>query len=211
MDVNPQVVFTIFGIGITDTVVSTWVMMALVLGLAFLVGRLRPSILELVFDFINDTVSELMGQNAGPALPFIGSIALFILGCNLIGEIPGLKTPTADINTPIAISLCVFLSVHYFGIRAKGFVRYFKELASPIFLLPIELISQFSRTISLTLRLFGNMVSGEYILAILLSIVPLIAPLPIIALHVFTGLLQAYIFTALATVYIASAILTNEG
>jgi F-type H+-transporting ATPase subunit a len=129
---------------------------------------------------------------------------------NVLGVIPGLNAPTRDVNTPLALALVVFFSVHYFGIREKGLVDYLQDLASPIFLLPLEIIGQISRTLSLSLRLFGNMISAELIVAIIFALVPLFVPLPLVGLGIFTGLLQAYIFTALAAVYIASAIRANE-
>ncbi len=208
--IGPVILFTVLGVPIYDSVVSTWVMMAIVILAAYLIGKRRPAILELLFDFLNDLISEVMGRPAGKILPFVGTLAIFILCANLIGMLPGLSTPTGDINTPIALALVVFLSVHIFGIVEKGFIGYFKEFASPIFLLPIELISQLTRTISLTLRLFGNMMSSDFLVVVIFSILPLVVPLPLIGLHIFDGVLQAYIFTALSTVYIAGAVLANE-
>jgi F-type H+-transporting ATPase subunit a len=207
--VNPQVVFTIFGIGIRDTVVSTWIMMAFLIGVAALIRKRRPVLLEILFDFLNDLISEILGRSAGHVLPFIGSLALFIFFANIIGIIPGLTTPTSDINTPISLALVVFMSVHIFGVLEKGFFEYFKELVTPIYLFPFELIAQLTRTISLSVRLFGNMLSGDFLVAVIFSILPFIVPLPLIGLHLFTGVLQAYIFTALSTVYIAGAVLAN--
>jgi F-type H+-transporting ATPase subunit a len=208
--VNPQVVFTIFGIGVRDTVVTTWIMMAFLIGIAALLRKRRPALLEILFDFLNDMISEILGRSAGDVLPFIGSLAIFIFFANIIGIIPGLTTPTSDINTPIALALVVFTSVHIFGVLEKGFIKYFKELVTPIYLFPFELIAQLTRTISLSIRLFGNMLSGEFLVAVIFSILPFIVPLPLIGLHLFTGVLQAYIFTALSTVYIAGAVLANS-
>ena len=103
------------------------------------------------------------------------------------------------------MALVVLVAVNYFGIRAKGGLGYLKHLTSPIFMLPLELIGQLSRTLSLTLRLFGNIVSGELIVAVIYALVPLVAPLPLIGLGIFTGLLQSYVFISLTTSYIASA------
>jgi F-type H+-transporting ATPase subunit a len=208
--VNPQVVFTIFGIGVRDTVVTTWIMIAVLIAVAAILRKRRPVLLELVFDFLHDIISDILGKSAGNILPLIGTLALFILFANLIGLVPGLTTPTADINTPIALALVVFMSVHIYGVADKGFVPYFKELATPIYLFPFELIAQLTRTISLTLRLFGNMLSSDFLVAVIFSILPFIVPLPLIGLHIFDGVLQAYIFTALSTVYIAGAVMANE-
>jgi len=205
-DFFPQVVFTIFGIPVRDTVVSTWIMMAIIVGAAAVVGRRWPAALEMLVDFLIDTISSVMGRAAKPYLPFLGTLAIFVAGANIIGIIPIVVSPTRDINTPTALALVVFLSVYYFGIRAKGLWGYFKSLASPIFMLPMELIGHISRTLSLTLRLFGNIISTELIVAVVFALVPLIAPLPLVAFSMFTGVLQAYIFTVLATVYIGAGL-----
>lgn len=204
--VAPEIAFYILGIPIRDTVVSTWIMMAIIVVLAYLVGRLRPAALELLVDFLNDTVSDLMGRPAGPFLPFLGALAIFIAVANVLGVIPGLQAPTRDLNAPLALALVVFFSVHYYGIREHGVIDYLRDLASPIYLLPLEIITQISRTISLSVRLFGNIISAELIVAIIFALLPVFVPLPLIGLSIFTGLLQAYIFTALATVYIAGAV-----
>ncbi|MGC9332578.1 MAG: F0F1 ATP synthase subunit A [Anaerolineae bacterium] len=209
-EIAPHIVFTVLGIPIRDTVVSTWAMMVIVVAIAVIVGRFRPMALEMLVDFLNDTISGLMGRQALSYLPFLGSLAIFIAAANLLGVIPGLQSPTRDLNAPAALALVVFFSVHYYGIRAKGAVDYLRDLASPVYLLPLEIVSQISRTISLSIRLFGNILSGELIVAIIFALVPLFVPLPLVGLSMFTGLLQAYIFTALATVYIASALQATE-
>jgi len=204
--VFPQVVFRVFGIPVRDTVVSTWVMMVLVVGAAAVIGRRRPMALEMLVDFLVDTISGAMGRSAEPYLPLLGTLAIFIAVANVVGAVPIIVTPTRDINTPLAMALVVFFSVHYFGIRAKGVVGYFRDMASPIFMLPLEIIGQLSRTLSLTLRLFGNVLSTELIVAVVFSLVPLIVPLPLVAFSMLTGILQAYIFTILATVYIGAGL-----
>jgi F-type H+-transporting ATPase subunit a len=205
-EVNPTVLFHIFGIPVRDTVISTWVMMVIIIGLAIFINRKRPIALEMLVDFLSDTIGDVLGRPAGQFLPLLGSLAIFISVANIIGVVPILVSPTLDINVTLALALVVFFSVHYFGIRSKGFIKYFKDMASPIYLLPLEIIGQLSRTLSLTLRLFGNMFSAELIVAIIFALVPLFVPLPLVGLGIFTGLLQAYIFTALAAVYIGAAI-----
>ena len=209
-DFFPQVVFTIFGIPVRDTVISTWIMMAIIVGAAAVVGRRWPAALEMLVDFLIDTVSSVMGRPVEPYLPFLGTLTIFIAVANVIGIVPLVVSPTRDINTPAALALVVFFSVYYFGVRAKGLRGYFKDLASPIFMLPMELISHVSRALSLTLRLFGNIISTELIVAVVFALVPLIAPLPLVAFSMFTGILQAYIFTVLAAVYIGAALEANE-
>jgi len=202
--------FTVLGIPLRDTIVSTWIMMVIIVGAAAIVGRRRPMALEMLVDFLIDTISGVMGRPAGPYLPFLGTLAIFIAVANVIGIVPFVITPTRDINTPLSLALVVFFSVHYFGIRAKGVVGYFKAMASPIFMLPLELVGQLSRTLSLTLRLFGNVLSTEMIVAVIFALVPLIVPLPLVAFSMLTGVLQAYIFTVLATVYIGAGLEASE-
>jgi F-type H+-transporting ATPase subunit a len=209
-DFFPHVVFDILGIPIRNTVVSTWVMMAVVVGLAIVVGRRRPTALEMLVDFLNDTISEMMGRSAEPYLPLLGTLAIFIAVANVISVVPFVVSPTRDINTPLALALVVFFSVHYFGMRAKGVVGYFKDLASPIFVLPLEIVGQLSRTLSLTLRLFGNIISTELVVAVIFALVPLLVPLPLVGFSMFTGFLQAYIFAALAAVYIGAGLEASE-
>lgn len=206
-DVFPQVVFTLFGvIPVRDTVISTWVMMALVLGGAVLLRRRRPEVLEMFIDFVGNLIEDVIGLPPEPFIPFLGALLLFIAVANVFGILPIVITPTKDLNTPLALALVVFFAVHVFGVRQKGAWGYVRSLASPIFMLPLELIGQVSRTMSLTLRLFGNIVSSEMVTAVIASLVPLIAPLPMTALGSFTGVLQAYIFSVLAANYIASAV-----
>jgi F-type H+-transporting ATPase subunit a len=206
----PQVVFSIFGVPVRDTVVSTWIMMTMVVGLAVVIGRRRPTALEMLVDFLNDTISDILRRPAEPYLPLLGALAIFIAVANIISVVPFLVSPTRDINTPAALALVVFFSVHYFGIRSQGVVGYFKDLATPVYVLPLEIVGQLSRSLSLAVRLFGNIVSTDLIVAVIFALVPLFVPLPLIGFSMFTGLLQAYIFTALATVYIGAGLEASE-
>lgn len=211
MNVSPQPVFRLFGdVWVTNTVISTWVMMALIVAAVIILRRRQPVALEMLLDFLSDMIADVMGEQARRYLPFLGSLAIFIAMANSIGIVPGLVAPTRDISTALALALVVFFAVHYFGIREKGLLIYLRDLAAPIYLLPLtlplELIGQVSRTLSLTLRLFGNIVSGELVVAVIFSLVPLFVELPIVGLSLFTGLLQAYIFTILAAVYINSGV-----
>lgn len=208
--VFPQEVFTIFGVPVRDTVISTWVMIILVAGAAVLVRRRWPTALEMLLDFLAGTVSEIMGRPTEPYLPLLGSLAIFIGLANVIGAIPVLITPTGDINTPVALSVIVFFAIHYFGVRERGGSGYLKSLASPIFMLPLEIVGQLSRTLSLTLRLFGNTISTNIIVAVVFALLPMIVPLPAIGYNILTGVLQAYIFTILAAVFIGAAVRANE-
>lgn len=204
----PDTVFTVFGVAVKDTVISTWVVMASIIGSVWVIRRCCPILLERLLGFLTDNLSGIMGTRAEPYMPFLGSLAIFIAVANVIGSVPVVLTPTRGINTPAALAIIVFFAVHFYGIRAKGGWRYFKDMASPIFMLPLEIIGQLSRTLSLTLRLFGNVISTEMIVAVIFMLVPLVAPLPLAALSMITGVLQAYIFTVLAAVYISTGVKT---
>lgn len=206
-DVFPKVVFKLFDfIPVRDTVISTWVMMALILTIVLVLRRLMPEALEMFIDFVSDTVSDMLGRPAEPFLPFLGALMLFLLLANNLGLLPFLVTPTKDINTPLAMALVVFFAVHYYGICEKGAWGYLKSLASPIFMFPLEIIGQLSRTMSLTLRLFGNVISSEFIVAVMFSLVQPLVPLPMMLLGTVSGVFQAYIFVILASSYIAAAL-----
>ncbi len=204
--IQPYTVFTIGGIAITDTVVSTWIIMILIVALAAVMGKYRPMVLELFLDLINDLLSDVMGRPVEPFLPFLGTLAIFIAAANTFSAVPFITAPTRDISTPLALALLVFFSVHYFGIQEKGLWRYIKDMATPIFTLPLEIIGQLSRTMALTLRLFGNIISGEMVVAVLFALAPLFVPVPMAGFGLFTGILQAFIFTSLAAVYIAAGV-----
>lgn len=205
---TPQVVFYLFGLPITDTIVSTWVMMAIILIAAFLIQKFKPEAGEMIVEMINDIVSSVMPEDALPSryLTVLGTMAIFLVFANIFSIFPVMVSPTANINTTIALAIVVFFAVHVYGVREKGFLGYLKDFANPIFILPLEIVSQFSRTLSLSVRLFGNVLSTDLIVAIVFSLIPFLVPLPLAALGMLTGVLQAYIFIVLASLYVASAI-----
>jgi F-type H+-transporting ATPase subunit a len=210
--ITPQVVFYLFGLPITDTVVSSWVMMVLIILVAFLIRKFKPTAGEMIVEMINDIVSSVMPENAKVSkyLPILGTLAIFLIFANVFSIFPLMVSPTANLNTTIALAVVVFFAVHYYGVREKGLWGYTKDFANPIFILPLEIVSQFSRTLSLAIRLFGNILSTDLIVAIVFSLIPFIVPLPLAALGMLTGVLQAYIFLVLASLYIASAIEVEE-
>ncbi len=206
--VIPQVVFQIFCLTITDTVISTWVMMVIIIVGALLIKKSNPSIGEFIIEFINDIVASVMpeGTRVSKYIAILGSLAIFVLFANIFSIFPLMLSPTSNINTTIALAVVVFFAVHIYGVVEKGLWGYIKDFSNPIFILPLEIVSQFSRTLSLAVRLFGNILSTDLIVAIVFSLIPFIVPLPLAALGMLTGVLQAYIFTVLASLYIASAV-----
>lgn len=212
MDViNHDIIFTLMGIPIRDTVVMTWIMILLILLITLMLRRKMPHMLETILNAIYGIIGEVLNtDNLTPYIPVLGSLFLFVVVSNSLSIIPGLKSPTADVNTTLALALIIFFSVHFYGIKQKGLWGYIKTFSDPVFLFPLELLGHFSRTLSLTLRLFGNVMSGDMIVAIVFSIVPLIVPIPMMAISLITGVLQAFIFTTLGSLYISSAIEMNE-
>jgi F-type H+-transporting ATPase subunit a len=206
----PEVLFQLGPVAVRDTVMHTWIMLILMAACALLARSRRPALLDLLVEFLMDALEDVIGRPAAPFLPLLGGLAIFIVGSSLVGILPFLEAPTRDVNTPLALALTVFFSVHYFGIRDKGFKGYLRDMAQPLIVLPLELISQVTRTLSLTLRLFGNVVSIEMAVAIVFALAPLFVPLPLLAFSLVSGLVQAYVFTALAAVYIAAALDTAQ-
>jgi F-type H+-transporting ATPase subunit a len=204
-------------VSVSETVVTTWVLMA-ALGLAgwFLTRslKLRPSrtqaAVELVVATIEDQTQSTMRVAPGPYVPMIGTLFLFILAANWSSLVPGIEPPTAHIETDAALGLIVFCAIIYFGIRARGIRGYLKTFAEPtVVMIPLNLVETFTRTFSLIVRLFGNIMSGVFIIGIILSLAGLLVPIPLMALDLLTGAVQAYIFTVLAMVFIGSAV--SEG
>jgi F-type H+-transporting ATPase subunit a len=151
-----------------------------------------------------------MGVTPKPYVPLIGTLFLFILAANWSSLIPGIEPPTARIETDAALALIVFFAVIYFGIRARGFVGYLKTFSEPTFIMiPLNVAETFTRTFSLIVRLFGNVMSGAFIIGIILSLAGLLVPIPFMGIELLIGGIQAYIFTVLAMVFIASAV--SEG
>jgi F-type H+-transporting ATPase subunit a len=207
-------VFSVFGIPVTSTVVTTWFMMLGITAAAFLAGRgLRtdPSRWQAVIEWCFSSCEALLSEVAGPTgkryLPLVATLFVFILVGNLLGVVPFIQAPTADVNTALALALTVFFSVHYVGVRESGVWNYLRSFAKPSFvMLPFNILSQLTRTFSLAIRLFGNMLSHQIIVAVLLVILPLIVPAILEVFGLFIGALQAYIFTILSIVYIGGAL-----
>jgi F-type H+-transporting ATPase subunit a len=219
MELSPdaQVVAQLGPVAVTGTVLYTWVVMLLLVGASWLVTRdlqAGPSdlgrgqaALEALVELIRDQIRASMGHDPAPYLPFVGTLFLFISLSNLLGVVPGFEPPTGSLSTTVALALLVFVSVPFYGIRATGLRGYVRNYIEPTpIMLPFHLISEGSRTLALAVRLFGNVMSGQMIAAILLSIVPLFVPVLLQGLELVVGQVQAYIFAVLATVYIASVV-----
>jgi F-type H+-transporting ATPase subunit a len=212
-----KTVITLGPVPITMPVVVTWGLM-IALTLASWVAtrslKLAPSrsqtVLELIVEAIEGQIRDTMGVAPKPYLPLIGTLFLFILASNWSSLIPGVEPPTHCIETDIALALIVFFAVIFFGIRARGLGGYAKTFAEPSFLMiPLNLIETITRTFSLFVRLFGNVMSGAFIIGIILSLAGLLVPIPFMGIELLIGAIQAYIFTVLAMVFIGSVV--SEG
>jgi F-type H+-transporting ATPase subunit a len=210
--IEHPIVFTLFGlIQIRDTVVYTWITMAAIIALVLILKALKHNLLEFILEVIIGIVDDAMDvDDLHPYIPLLGSLMIFTLTSNLISIVPRMKSPTSDIKTTIALALIVVFSVHIYGMIKKGVFPYLKDFASPILLFPIELIGQFSRTLSLSMRLFGNVLSGDLIVAIVFSIIPYLLPIALTAVSMVSGILQAFVLTTLAALFISSAVEINE-
>jgi len=214
----PSIVFAIGPVEVTSTVVTTWLIVAFLGVAAYLIGqslKVRPgvfqNIVEWVLESIDGLLQAMIGDGAHLLLPFVATLAIFIVVANLAGLLPGLKAPTTDINTPLALALIVFASVHYYGVRRRGLLRHLKHYVEPVFfMLPIEIVGELARTISLTFRLFGNMMGEEIVVGILFLVLPILVPVPMMIFGIFTGFIQAYIFTVLTITYLAGAVKVSE-
>lgn len=198
-------------------VTYAWLVMIILTVLAFLVFRgikERPSglqnFMEAAVGGLENFIVETMGPKGLTYFPLIGTLALFILTCNLIALIPGFYPPTANLNTNAAMALTVFAATHVVGLKEHGF-GYIKHFMGPILVLAplifiIEVISHIVRPLSLTLRLFGNMYGHEIVLMIFLGLVPILVPIPMMFLGILVAFIQTFVFTLLAMIYIAGAL-----
>ena len=217
MEISPDaiIIFQWNGIHLNATIVFTWVVMAILIFISWMATKnltLGPKItrwqnfLEVIIGYIRQQVKEITQQNPDPFIPFLGTLFLFISISSMLTIIPGFHPPTGSLSTTSALAICVFFAIPIFGIAKKGMWGYFKHYLEPsIFMMPFNVIGDFSRILALAVRLFGNMMSGTLIVAVLFIITPLFVPIVMQVLGLLIGQIQAYIFTVLATVYIASA------
>ena len=207
------VLFHIGPVAITRPVVTTWVIMLALTVVCWLVTRRlqkqpgeRQAVLELVVAGVERQIGDIIRKDARPYLPLLGTLFIFLVTANLSGLLPGVEAPTGKLETPAALAFIVFLSVHYYGIRSRGVRGYLASFAEPkLVMLPLNILSEITRTFSLMLRLFGNIMSGEFVIALVVALAGLFVPIPLMALEILVGLVQAYIFTVLAAVFIGAA------
>ncbi|HSN53257.1 MAG TPA: F0F1 ATP synthase subunit A [Candidatus Sulfomarinibacteraceae bacterium] len=200
---------------VNATLIFSWAVMAVLVTAARLGARRLTAAgapgrgqaaLELVVGSIRRQIAAATDQDPGPYLPFIATLYLFIALANLLAVVPGYHPPTASLSTTLALAGCVFVAVPVLGIRKVGLTRFLRHYVEPTpFMLPFRVLSEVSRTVAMAVRLFGNIMSGTVLAGILLSIAPLLVPVPVHLLELLIGQIQAYIFAVLATVYIASA------
>jgi F-type H+-transporting ATPase subunit a len=218
---SPLASSTLFRLGplaITRPVATTWAIMAALTLTARLVTRRlglhpdrRQTVLELIVTGTMAQIHEVIRKNPRPFLPLLGTLFIFLAIANLSGVLPGVEAPTGKLETPAALALIVFVAVHYFGVRARGPFGYLASFAKPkLIFLPLNIVSEVTRTFSLMVRLFGNVMSGEFVIALIVALAGLFLPIPLMALEILVGLVQAYIFTILAAVFIGAAVDTIE-
>jgi F-type H+-transporting ATPase subunit a len=194
----------------------TWFVMALLALFGYLATRrmnLVPgrfqNVMEVIIGGFHSLLMDTMGHEGRKFFPLIATLGLYILTSNLLGLIPGFESPTANLNTTVSLAIVVFVMTHIVGVKVHG-LKYFKQFMGPVWwltplMMPIEIISHLSRPLSLSVRLFGNIMGEDIVLAVVLLLVPLLVPLPVFALMIFTSCIQTLVFMLLAMMYIAGA------
>ncbi|MBD3414026.1 MAG: F0F1 ATP synthase subunit A [Candidatus Aminicenantes bacterium] len=173
------------------------------------------SFLELLYKAFENQLIEIIGQQGSQYVPLVATIGIFIFTSNLLGLIPGLMSPTSNLNVTAACALVVFVYYHWQGVKSQGILKYLKHFFGPIpflapLMLPIEIISHFSRVVSLSIRLFGNIFAEELLIVVMISIIPFFLPLPFMAVAIFTAFIQAFVFVMLTCIYLAGAVAQEE-
>jgi len=221
-------VLGLVGVKVSDPlhVVPDYLVMVLIVALALivllglasrrltLVPRGRQNVAEMLVQVFENLIVDTVGPDGRKYLPVIATVGLFVFGCNMIGLFPGFMSPTSKLNVTLGCALVVFFYYHAQGIKAQG-LKYFKHFLGPIpalapLMIPIEVISHFSRPVSLSMRLFGNIFAEELLIVIMASIVPFLLPLPFMAVAIFTSLIQSFVFVLLSCIYIAGAVAHEE-
>ncbi len=202
------------------TILYTWLVMAILVGGSILVTRNLSSgtnvsrwqhFLEIVISIVRGEISEMTKKGADNYIPLIGTLFLFICTSNVLAVVPGYIAPTSSMTTTAALATCVFIAVPYYGISRNGVLHYVKEYFQPNFIFfPFHVMGELSRTLALTVRLFGNIMSHEKVIGILLAVTPFLFPVVMQILGLLIGVIQAYIFAILSMVYIASALSAED-
>ncbi len=208
------VLFQIGPVPITQAVVTTWGIMVLLVACAFALTRTltatptrRQAAVELIVATLDTQITATTGAGPAPYRGFIGSLFVFILIANWTSLIPGMEPPTAQLETDAALAALVFVSVVWFGIRGAGPAGYLRSFTRPNpVMIPLNILQSLTRVFSMFVRLFGNVMSGVFVIGIVASLAGLLVPIPLMALDLLTGLVQAYIFSVLAMVFIAATI-----
>lgn len=214
---SPLEIHTMFTIGpvpISSPVVTTWGVMAFLVIVFFILTRKlsvkagnTQAVLEILVTSITSQIRDTLERDPRPFQPLIGTLFIFILAANWSDIIPRVEPPTAHIETDAALAFMVFMATPYFGIKLSGPLGYLKTFAEPSWvMIPLNFIEQITRNFALMVRLFGNVMSGVFVIAVVLSLAGLLVPIPLMALDLLTGAVQAYIFAILAIVFIGSAI-----
>ncbi|MDD5412649.1 MAG: F0F1 ATP synthase subunit A [Methylobacter sp.] len=210
--------FAIGPVMIGASIITTWGIMLVITVIAWSSTRhliLLPGSIQTVVEgivaAIDDAITAVAPEHGRQIMPFIASLWLFLIVANLVGLIPGLHSPTRDLSVTSALACLVFFSVHWFGIKTLGLKNYLHNYLKPSpILLPFHIISEFTRSLALAIRLFGNMMSLDMAAMIILLVAGFLAPIPILMLHIIEALVQAYIFGMLALIYLASAIQSHQ-
>jgi len=222
MEISPDhIIYVSFGFfKLNATIVYTWLVMILLAGFSWFVTRRvtssaqisgQQNLLEVLVGGLLTQIRDATSQRPEKFLPLLGTLFIFISVSNLLSAVPGFKPPTGSLSTTTAFSLIVFFAVPYYGIKENGLRNYLKSYMQPSpFMLPFNIIGEVSRTFALAVRLFGNILSGTIMGAILLIIMPLFVPVIMQMLGLFIGVVQAYIFTVLAAVFIAAGLEVHE-
>lgn len=216
-----QALFSIFGLEVSSVVTTMWGLMLLLIIVSYLATRNLQKIpqtrwqnfMEMVLEGILDFLADVMGskKEAKRYFPLLATFFIMILLSNYSGNLPGaghtpgLQAPTSTWSVTLAFALIVFFSIHYYGVKKKG-IKYFKHFIEPVpALLPLNILEEFVKPLSLSLRLYGNILGEEMVIAGLFTLMPLFLPLPMMILGLLFGFIQAFVFTLLATIYISTA------
>ena len=212
--------FRLGPVPVTETMVTSLVVSVLLVLLALVLRRAvmrhpegtLAALAGLTVEWLDNLVTDIVDHAEPWLVTFSGSLFLFIAGCTLVGQLPGVRPPTASLATTSALAVLVFLGVPAVGVWKHGTRGYFRRYLQPNpVMLPLHLVSEVSRTLALSVRLFGNMMSGHLIIILLVALAGFLVPMPMMALDLVIGLLQAYIFAILATVYLGAALRAGEG